>query len=43
MSYIPPGWTQQRLAAATTDDLSELPYEVQLYNIVPVRVSNLIS
>ena len=30
VSYIPPGWTQDRLAAATVDDLSQLPHEVQL-------------
>lgn len=29
MSFILPGWTQQRLAGATVTDLSKLPYEVQ--------------
>lgn len=31
MSYIPPGWTRERLAAASVNDLSELPHEVCSY------------
>ena len=37
MSYLPSGWTEQRLAAATADDLKALPYEVSTYRCrVPV-------
>lgn len=30
MSYVPPGWTSERLAAATADELLQLDYSVRL-------------
>lgn len=30
MSYIPPGWTTERLVAATPDELLQLDYLVRL-------------
>ncbi|EPE06531.1 ww rsp5 wwp [Ophiostoma piceae UAMH 11346] len=37
MSYLPPGWTEQRLVAATSDDLKALPYET-LHLIPPHKI-----
>lgn len=38
-SYLPPGWTEARLKAATVDDLREIPEDVSLSPPLPSKNS----
>lgn len=33
LDYVPPGWTPERLAAATADELLQLDYSVRLLSL----------